>query len=310
MARPKATSSTSHPLLRLADLRAICQNIWSQAKSGVTKPRAPLLAALLGGHGWRWGALSRAPSRGFAGSCPQNAARPVEGCCLLWGNAHQLGALCHKSSTLGCLTCTKGRRGPHFGDSPQHVPGTRTRVPPGHTPCKHATSPAPCWSAECQQRRGSLRKKTAAKTIPSHPRTHRPGAGLQPSSADINCFLPKTALRGAAPPCRSHPGPASFSAPLRLLSSLAGSPENPLQGAHTPQRGAAAAPLAPGFSVPRPHLLRVRCGGSAPVLCSLLRGHRRSSLPQGLVLLRVPLSPRVTLESHSTTAGTGQVAGS
>lgn len=169
MARPKATSSTSHPLLRLADLRAICQNIWSQAKSRVTKPRAPLLAALLGGHGWTWGALSRAPSRGFAGSCPQNAARPVEGCCLLWGNAHQLGALCHKSSTLGCLPCTKGRRGPHFGDSPQHVPGTRTRVPPGHTLCKHATSPAPCWSAECQQRRGSLRKKTAAKTIPSHP---------------------------------------------------------------------------------------------------------------------------------------------
>lgn len=155
-----------------------------------------------------------------------------------------------------------------------------------------------------------MRKKTAAKTIPSHPRTHRPGTGLQPGSADINCFLPKTALWGAAPPCRSHPGPASFSAPLRLLSSLAGSPENPLQGAHTPQRGAAAAPLAPGFSVPRPHLLRVRCGGSAPVLCSLLRGHRRSSLPWGLELLRVPLSPQVTLESHSTTAGTGQVMGS
>lgn len=63
MARPKATSSTSHPLLRLADLRAICQNIWSQAKSGVTKPRAPLLAALLGGMGGG-GGLSAEPQAG------------------------------------------------------------------------------------------------------------------------------------------------------------------------------------------------------------------------------------------------------
>lgn len=63
MARPKATSSTSHPLFRLADLRAVCQNIWSQAKSRVTKPRAPLLAALLGGVGGG-GGLSAEPQAG------------------------------------------------------------------------------------------------------------------------------------------------------------------------------------------------------------------------------------------------------
>ena len=36
---PAATSSTSHPPLRLAAFRAICQNTLSQAKSRVTRPR-------------------------------------------------------------------------------------------------------------------------------------------------------------------------------------------------------------------------------------------------------------------------------
>lgn len=41
---------------------------------------------------------------------------------------------------------------------------------PGHgypLATHNVNSPAPCWSAECQQRRGSLSKKTAARTIPS-----------------------------------------------------------------------------------------------------------------------------------------------